>query len=547
MMCISIIMYQAKVMCAVFLSAVVLEIYGSHLVAGDSLQCPIWHIRIEKTCKCGVAAYDSIICNEVSHSISVLEGICMTWDDNIRRAVVNHCPLPHQLSSNVECPQNGYLSSIEIPINISGFELSSKTCKRYNRQGVRCRQCRDGYGPAVFSDSFSCADCSKYTHLWILNLFIQLIMVSIMYLAVILFQIKGAASPFNVFITYSQLFICPFTVSAGLRLKIICYLGPAMEMVALTVIGVWNLDFFRYVLPSVCVSSSLKSVNSLLFDYIIAFYPIVVTLFIYIGIELHDRNCGPITYLAIPIKRFFTLFRTYWNPRTTVLNTIVTFILLAYSKLFFTSINLLFAVRSYSSDNNVVPGSTVLLYDPSIRFFHSEHIPYAVVALSVIVIFVLLPPLLLLLYPTRLFRKCLNCCGFQRWDILHLIADIFQGWYKDGTEGTRDYRGLSALYLLLRVALGGIFLTTVYIIHHKYVWNIIGLFHVFLGTFFFIAKPYKKSWMNSVDGVIITLIGVLILINLHKSKAIYLSGIVCASLIFVVVVGVSVYRCVKGV
>ena len=103
----------------------------------------------------------------------------------------------------------------------------------------------------------------------------------------------------------------------------------------------------------------------------------------------------------------------------------------------------------------------MLFYDPSIRFFHSEHIPYAVLALSVIVIFVLLPPLLLLLYPTQLFRKCLNWCGFRRWDVLHLIADVFQGWYKDGTEGMPDCRALCALYMLLRIAFGGLFVLMV--------------------------------------------------------------------------------------
>ena len=47
----------------------------------------------------------------------------------------------------------------------------------------------------------------------------------------------------------------------------------------------------------------------------------------------------------------------------------------------------------------------------------------------------------------------LSCLRFQRWDILNQIMDIFQGWFKDGTDGTRDYRPLSALYLLYRIAL----------------------------------------------------------------------------------------------
>ena len=91
------------------------------------------------------------------------------------------------------------------------------------------------------------------------------------------------------------------------------------------------------------------------------------------------------------------------------------------------------------------------------------------------------------------------------------------GIYEDGTEGTRDYRALSALYLMLRVSLVGVFITVVVVLRHRGSRYIIGIFHVFLGTFFFIAKPYKESWMNFVDGSIITLIEVLILMTVATS------------------------------
>ena len=31
--------------------------------------------------------------------------------------------------------------------------------------------------------------------------------------------------------------------------------------------------------------------------------------------------------------------------------------------------------------------------------------------------------------------------------------DVFQGWYEDATEGTYDYRSLSAFFLVLPIAL----------------------------------------------------------------------------------------------
>ena len=274
-----------------------------------------------------------------------------------------------------------------------------------------------------------------------------------------------------------------------------CFLGPTFTTVVMIIIGVTNLDFFRFVLPPMCISTLIKSIDVHLLDYIIAFYPFALTLVIYICIELHDRNYRITVYLTIPVKNFFRSISRNWNPKTTILNTCVTFILLAYFNFLFTSINLLFCVRSTNSDGKVVPNSTVLLYDPSIKFFHSLHISYVVLALFIIVAFVLLPPLLLLLYQTQLFKNCLNCCGFRKWDILQVVVDIFLGWYKDGTESTRDFRAVSALYFLLRITLSSCFILLMFVSYNPYGWYTFGLFHMFseVGIFFFVVKPYKKN------------------------------------------------------
>ena len=492
---------------------IVLALRYLKLAAGKSSQhteCPLWHVQKINTCECGSSLFGDVACHGTD-SVTVGFGFCMTWNNVSKRAVLHRCPL----SGKIKCNHYGLLAAIKLPTNVTGAELNDITCEIYNRQGARCEDCKNDYGPAPFSDGFTCADCSKHGHLWILNLLFQLAMVTVMYLIVVLFQIKGTSSPLNVIITYSQLCVCPISVSAGVRFRMSCFLGPTLTTVAMTTIGVTNLDFFRFVLPPMCISPLIKSIDVHLLEYIIAIYPIVLTLVIYICIKLHDRDYKITVYLTIPVKKFFKSINRNWNPKTTILNTCITFILLAYSKFLFTSISL-FCVRSTNSDGNVVPNSTVLLYDPTIKFFHSQHIPYAVFALFIIVVFVLLPPLLLLLYPTRLFKKCLNCCGFHRWDILQVVVDIFQGWYKDGTEGTRDFRAVSALYFLLRIMLSSVFILLMFVSYNPYGWYTFGLFHIFLGVFFFVAKPYKKNWMNYIDGLLIIWIGVIVYVNINN-------------------------------
>ena len=358
-------------------------------------ECPLWHFYSEAKghCECCKSNFSGLFKCELNH-VYVVHTCCMTWNDATHDVQVSRCLLTQQ-DPNL-CDNN---QMYRVPTNVTGPQLNNVTCKIYNRQGAQCRQCIDGYGPAPFSDGVTCADCSKHKHLWVLNLLFQLMIMTLMYLAVILLQVKGNSSPFNIMITYGQLGVNAVMISSSAHVRIICFTNVKFTVFLFTLVGVLNLDFLRFVIPPLCISTSMKSINTLLFDYVIAVYPIVLTVFIYVSIDLHDKNCWIIVCLSSPLKR---LWCKNWNPKETILNTCATFLLLSYSKFLFVSLNLLSNVHTYNCSGEMVSNSTVLLYDPTIRFFHSEHIPYVILALSVIVIFVLLPPLFLLFYPTRL-------------------------------------------------------------------------------------------------------------------------------------------------
>ena len=75
---------------------------------------------------------------------------------------------------------------------------------------------------------------------------------------------------------------------------------------------------------------------------------------------------------------------------------------------------------------------------------------------------------------------------------VYLVMDVFQGWYKDGTEGTYDYRPLSALYMILRIVLffafRGLLMFRNYDIFLFKV--VVGLLYALLWVMFFMLKPY---------------------------------------------------------
>ena len=485
-----------------------------------SSECKLnFQSRIEDLCQCcSIKHYAFFQCSKHDFYIGYDNySICLTWNNATQNVEVSHCLFIPKDSSSLSCEDDFAYYKINLKFDNTLLELTNVTCGVYNREGPRCKQCIHGYGPAAFSDGVTCADCSKHKHMWILNLLFQLAMVTLMYIAVVLLQIKGTSSPFNIIMAYGQILTNSVMIGST-YIELTCFTSKNITILFLTIFGVLNLDFLRFVIPPLCISASLKSITVLLFDYIIALYPIFLTALLYICIELHDRNYKLIICLVYPFRY---LRHRNWNPKETILNTCASFLLLSYSKFLFVSCSLLLSVNIYNCDSKIISNHTVLFYDPAVTFLDSEHIPYAILALFVILIFVVLPPLLLLLYPTRLFRKCLSCCGFQRWDILHFIMDIFQGWYKDGTEGTYDYRSLSSLYMLLRITFAASYVSILLGLSEIHVKIFLGVLHFFLGMILLAAKPYKKNWMSHVDGGIFLFCGILILTTHFQNKVLF--------------------------
>ena len=502
-------------------------------------KCPLWHIHTEKgQCECGTTLNGIVHCDETFLYIKF--GYCMTWNNSTGEEELSRC----LTTDKNTCMEHTIPITDRISAKIPGEELNHITCDQYNRQGKQCAHCIDGFGPAAFSDGPECADCSKHRNLWMIYLLLQVSMVTLMYIIFILLQIRGTSSPLNIIITYVQLGVLGYKLSGVLHINLACHLGHTFTKILVSVVSILNMDFFREFLPPMCISKSLKAIHMLFFDFLIAIYPLVLTIVIFIAFDLYDRHFKLLVLFSYPIRKVFSYFHASWDPRTNILNVYITFFLLSYTKLLFASISLLVAVNTYNKRGEIT--STVLLYDPSIIFFSAEHIPYVILAMSTILTFILLPACVLLFYPTRFFRKCISLSGFKRTQvILNHIMDIFQGWYKDGTEGSRDYRYLSTLSLVLRIGFSYAFIQVIFWGHKIVIireWVVLGVIQVFLGVFYLAAKPYRKVWMCHVDGVILILIGTLLFLPSLDHTSVYVLGLIVAA---VVVCSVCAYSAFK--
>jgi len=152
-----------------------------------------------------------------------------------------------------------------------------------------------------------------------------------------------------------------------------------------------------------------------------------------------------------------------------------------------------------------------LYYDSTVRFYSEDHLPFAIVSVCIVLVFVVLRIFLLILYPTRVFRKCI-ACRFRRWYALHTSMEAFQGQYKDGTNGTWDFRMVSALYFIFRITVLLTYSSNHNSFDHAYHWLTMAIVSVCTLLFFAIVRLYKVNHLNTIDTLLLALMSIQVLI-----------------------------------
>ena len=81
--------------------------------------------------------------------------------------------------------------------------------------------------------------------------------------------------------------------------------------------------------------------------------------------------------------------------------------------------------------------------DPNIRWLSTTHFVYLAIAALPIIFVTILPSVLLLLYPTRIYRHLSQCLSARKRLTITAFVEALHSVFKDGLNGTRDYRALA--------------------------------------------------------------------------------------------------------
>ena len=461
--------------------------------ASHDRQCHTWFFpdpSSNGTCRCGDDVHGIVRCNDSTKEVFIRSCYCMTYNESTG-PVVGAC------FYNYLRPTQTHTLYELVPSDIT--ELNNYMCGQLNREGQLCGRCKENYSVPVYSYDLNCVQCCTSPFNLILYILAAFLPLTVFFVLVVCCRLSATSPKLLAFVCFSQF------ISAGPNVRVVLTvltpypIAVSLAKVLFTLYGFWNLDFFRTLLPHICVR--ISTLQALALDYSIAFYPLTLLVVTYILIQVHTCNFGIITFMCRPFQRCANCLRNQQDVSTSIVNAFATFLLLSYLKILSVSYDLLIPTQVYN-----VNGSSLglyLYYDATVEYFGEEHLPYGVLAVFVLLVFILFPLLLLLLYPMRCFQQCLGCCGV-RWHALPIFIDAFQGCYKDGTNGTRDCRYFAAAIFLIRILF--------------YIIFAIRPTELFYGTVFLVViplvmaivilQPYKPrfSTYNAVDSVLLLLL-----------------------------------------
>ena len=476
-------------------------------------QCPPWSYYEE--CRHECQCFSHVICSD--NEAYLKTGYCATFDDHTGIFFLVLCPYFQSGGFNMT-NFDQHLWYIQLPQNAS--DLNDYLCGAMNRRGRVCSQCKDGFGPAVMSVGFQ-IQCSKCIGAWYgipLYLFLELFPITIFYLILVIFQINITSAPMTSYIMYSQIIVMGWDrifsgdmpdltgvlFSMSKQYKLFIY-------ILLTIYDIWNLRFFRYLMPSFCISSKLKPVHIALLGYISVFYPLCLIILTWACIELHGRNFRPIVWLWKPFHRYLVHLRRGWNTKSDIINVFASFFLLSFTKclyqllLFMTSQPIL-----HTTLQDIHLGdSLVLNVDMNVTYGSTEHLIFAIPAITISCIFTFLPTMLLLFYPFQPFQACLSKCKLNGL-ALYTFVEKFYGCYRNGLDGGKDMRSFAGLYFVIRVMLFGTsMLGGLLMISNND--PFFGRNILFISALLLISlcQPYKEMYMNVLDVLLLAQLGLL--------------------------------------
>ena len=415
------------------------------LSATNTSNCSTWHYFNHATqqCECVSGCY----CTCDNHYLGG-DGTCMTLSGQEGLYYNGRCPFGHLTNKTDR-------KYAELPSDPDMLE--DAMCGPYNRKGLLCGECFEGYGPAVYSFDLKCAK-SKYSvgFAATLYLFLELFPTALVFIGFVVFRFNITSGPLLGYLAFCQLYLVWLGQNLYVYDYIISHVSFSLRVlfqVSMTLCQFWNLKYFQSIIPPFCIGDTLTGIDIEMLRLLPATYPVVLVIITCILMELHARNCRIIHILWKPFSIILNKTNTTAVTGDAVIQAFASFILLSNVKIVMTLGSMQSGIAIRRQDYSIL--KQALFIDPNVEWFGRKNIRCIVIAAMPAVFLTLIPSVLLILYPTRLYSRYLSRCLSARIRLaITTFAEALHKCFKDGLNGTRDYRMLAGLLFTVPVLCG---------------------------------------------------------------------------------------------
>ena len=215
--------------------------------------------------------------------------------------------------------------------------LNETMCGPYNRKGLFCGECIDGYGPRVYTLDRKCVDCSKFSmsSAICLYLLVEFVPVLLFFLCLTVFRLDLTSGPMLGYVVFCQVMSYVFEAVPARVYDIIHSHVPLLVSVVLTISEFWNLNFCKTVISPFCISEKLTELHVIFFNSISTIYPVFIAITSLILIHLHSRQYKVIVILFKPLGFVLKLTNGKAITSDAVIRTFASFLFLSPTKMFF--------------------------------------------------------------------------------------------------------------------------------------------------------------------------------------------------------------------
>ena len=351
---------------------------------------------------------------------------------------------------------------------------------------ILCGSCQEGYSASYHSsDTGLCTnkDCKLG---WLFYFVSELLPITIFFVIVIVFNISFMTGDLNGFVFFAQMLDSVSVSAQGF-----VFLSNS-SLRALTVARLlyrfFNFDFFRLNELSFCLWRGATTLDMLAFVYVTMAYALLLIL---ATIWLMNK-CN--LYQRIHCLRASTM-------RASITHGLSAFLVMVYVQCATVSFNILEFTTLYTKGHT--HNITVVTYQGNIPYFDHKHLPYAIPALFCVITIVLIPTIILLLYPS-----CFKVIDFLRLgevkhvssvlqkiphSVLNPFADSFQSCFKD------EMRFFAGIYFVYRLALLLLWMVPILKMQRFMLLELLFVIMLFIHS---ICQPYKRKWHNVLDALV---------------------------------------------